>query len=109
MKTQFRELTKGQIRDKAIILLESRGVDCWKQNNLAVKGRKFIGRKGLPDVCGFMKATGLFVGCEIKTVNDRLSNDQIVFLSLLSISGGLALIAKQDDMGIVILEDYKPD
>jgi hypothetical protein len=105
----MRILTKGEIREKALIMLDNRNCECWKNNNLAVKGRKFIGRRGVPDVIGFNRATGVYVGCEVKTVTDRLSNDQKIFLSLLSLAGGIALLALQDEMGRVVLEEYKPD
>lgn len=104
-----RELTKGEITKAAMSMLEQRNIDCWQQNNLAVKGRKFIGRKGIGDVIGFHRLTGVFVACEVKTVNDRLSDDQKVFLTLLSIAGGIALLAKQGEHGNVILETFKPD
>lgn len=109
MRLTSRDLTKGEITKSAIEILEQRGIDCWMQNNLAVKGRKFIGRKGIADIIGFHKQTGVFVGCEVKTVNDKLSDGQIVFLTLLSIAGGIALIARQSEHGQVILETYKPD
>ena len=104
-----RELTKGEITRAAMAMLEQRNIDCWQQNNLAVKGRKFIGRKGLPDILGYHKLTGCFVGCEVKTKNDYLMSGQKVFLSLLSVAGGIALVAKQGEHGNVIIETFKPD
>lgn len=106
-KSMIKELTKGQIRESAIQELTLRGVHCWKQNNLAVRGRKFIGEEGLPDIIGFVKSTGQFVGCEVKTVGDRLSDGQKGFLLRLSVAGGVALIAKQSDAGAVILEPFE--
>ena len=105
-KTTFRILDKGQIRTSAIKELTCRKCIVWPQNNLSVRGRKFVGRKGVSDVIG-VSATGLFVACEIKTVNDFLSKDQIDFLNDVALSGGIAFIAKQSDTGHVVLEPWQ--
>jgi hypothetical protein len=99
-------LTKGEIRESALTELRYRGITCWKQNNLAVRGRKFIGMRGVCDIIGYNNSTGVMVGCEIKTVNDRLSDDQKVFLTCLKNAGGIALIAKQSKTGQVVLENW---
>lgn len=101
-------LTKGEITAQAMKILGYGGYICWQQNNVrAVKGRNFIGRKGVPDIPGFNKFTGLFMGCEVKTWNDTLSADQILFLTELTNAGGLALIAIQDERGCVLLVEFK--
>ena len=87
MKLKPTPLTKGFIRESAIKELTWRGHDVWPQNNLAVRGRKFIGRKGVPDVIGFTRS-GLFIACEIKTVNDYLSDEQIEFMNNVKKAGG---------------------
>lgn len=96
MKTKpvIRELTKGHIRTLAIKELTWRGHTVWINNNLAVRKRKFIGRLGVSDVIGITK-DGRWVACEIKTLNDRLSIDQIKFLNDVKKAGGLAYIACQ--------------
>lgn len=99
-------MTKGQIRDSALKELRYQGATVWPQNNIAVKGRKFIGRKGVPDIIGFTMV-GKFLGCEIKTVNDTLSVDQIEFLNDLVVAGGKAYIAKQSATGAVVIEEWK--
>lgn len=98
----IKELTKGFIRESAIKELTWRGHDIWKNNNLAVKGRKFIGRLGVSDVIGITK-DGRWVACEIKTLNDRLSPDQIDFLNDVKKAGGLAYVACQGNNGQVEL------
>jgi hypothetical protein len=87
-------LTKDIIRESALKELAWRGHDCWRQNNIAVRGRKFIGRKGVSDIIGITK-DGRWVACEVKTLNDRLSEDQIDFLNDIKKTGGEALIAHQ--------------
>lgn len=87
------ELTKAQIRASAIKELTWRGYDVWINNNLAVRKRKFIGRLGVSDIIGITK-DGRWVVAEVKTVNDKLSDDQIKFLNSIATSGGgLAYLA----------------
>lgn len=105
-RTHIQILTKGEIRESALKELSYKGCEVWRQNNIAVKGRKFIGRKGVADIMGFDKKTGRVVACEIKTVNDRLSDDQKEFLNDVKKANGIALIAKQSDSGAVVLEPW---
>lgn len=91
---KLKPLTKGHIRASAIKELTWRSYDVWINNNLAVRKRKFIGRLGVSDVIGITK-DGRWVACEIKTLNDRLSDDQIKFLNDVKTAGGLAYIACQ--------------
>lgn len=93
-------LSKGQITKAALLILKPRNKEIWRQNNIAVPGRKFIGRKGVPDIIGF-SFRGLFVACEVKALGDTLSDEQIGFLTNLHKSGGIALIATEDEIGNV--------
>lgn len=94
VKPGIKELSKGEIRASAIKELTWRGHAVWINNNLAVRKRKFIGRLGVSDVIGITK-DGRWVACEIKTLNDRLSDDQITFLNDVKKAGGEAYIACQ--------------
>lgn len=100
-------LTKGEITKSALTELKLRGANVWMQNNLAVRGRKFIGRKGVSDIIGFVNKTGLFVACEVKTIDDIFSDDQIVFMNEIKKAGGIALIATQE-FNHVVLKDWNP-
>lgn len=104
-RSDIKALTKAHIRASAINELTWRGHTVWIQNNLAVKGRKFIGRRGVADIIGIAK-DGRWVACEIKTINDRLSPDQIDFLNDIKTAGGLAYIACQGDNGRVELREW---
>lgn len=105
VKAKITPLTKGTIRESAIKELTWRGATVWPQNNLAVPGRKFIGRRGVADIIGFTRA-GLFLAAEVKTINDRLSDDQIKFLNDVKKAGGLAYIACQSATGQVELREW---
>lgn len=101
--TPLKEMTKGEIRESALKQLQYHGCSVWPQNNLAVRGRRFIGKRGLPDIIGYTK-DGKFLAAEVKTVNDFLTEEQKEFLSSLNKSGGIGVVAKQDENGKVILE-----
>lgn len=105
MRGVIKELTKGEIRESAITELTWRGNDVWINNNLAVKGRKFIGRRGVADIIGISK-DGRWVVAEVKTLNDTLSPDQITFLNDIKKAGGEAYIACQGDNGQVELREW---
>lgn len=98
-------LTKAEIRESALKELAWRGYDCWRQNNIAVRGRHFIGRRGVPDIIGITK-DGRWVVAEVKTLNDTLSPDQITFLNDIKKAGGEAYIACQEGDNVV-LKDWK--
>lgn len=80
-------LTKRIISD-----LQEKGVHAWRQNNVRVPGRKFIGKLGLSDIIGFITIDGkaVFLAIEIKADGDRLSKDQIEFIQSLRSAGGIA-------------------
>jgi hypothetical protein len=101
----MKELTVSQITSQAIKTLESRSCFVWRQNNLAVKGRTFNGLKGLPDIIGFQKFTGIAVYCEVKTINDKMSSHQIDFMNRAKTSGCHCLIATDVD-GEVVLKEW---
>lgn len=74
MSNRSNELTAAVIK-----FLNYNGFKVWRQNNLAAQGRTFKGLRGVPDVIGFKKVTGRFIGVEIKTGKDKLSLEQINF------------------------------
>lgn len=95
------ELTKMMLD-----FLKDGGNEVWRNNNLAVRGRAFIGRKGVPDIIGYNKKYGYFVCCEIKAIADRLSADQMVFLEELSMAGGTAMLCQQVRDETIIVKIY---
>lgn len=100
----MKELTAGQITKVAIMILESRKCFVWRSNNLPVPGRKFTGLKGVSDICGFHKVTGVAVYCEVKTVNDRFSEYQVNFMERAKKAGCHCLIATEEKGNVVIKE-----
>lgn len=101
----MKELTASQITSAAIKILETRFCFVWRQNNLAVRGRTFTGLKGVPDIIGYQKHTGVSVFCEVKTKTDKVSQYQIDFMNKAKTSGCHCLIATDVD-GQVILKEW---
>jgi hypothetical protein len=95
MKIQVRPLTKDEIAQSAIAELTAKGYRVRKVfNGAAYKKRANQVQKGWCDVGGYDRQ-GRHVECEIKTVNDRFSHEQIERLDDLDRCGGVALIALQ--------------
>lgn len=90
------DLTAGNITKIAMMEMEMKGYFVWRHNNLAVPGRKFAGLKGVPDIIGFDKKTGLSVFCEVKTKNDKISEYQANFMSRAKKAGCMVFIATDD-------------
>lgn len=95
-------LTAGEITEKAINELRYRNCFVWRNNNISVRGRKFIGLKGVPDIVGFHIITGAAVYCEVKTANDRLSKEQKEFLSKAKESGCHVLLATEAENKFIL-------
>lgn len=106
----IRPLTKGEITKSALIELQYRGFEAWRQNNLAVRGREFIGRKGIGDISGYQRnpATGIRLEVEIKTISDKLSDDQIKFLGEAQAAGCICMIAHEINGKVVLTEFVNP-
>lgn len=95
-----------------IQVLNGNGWKTWRQNSVGVFDAK-IGThrkppagaiKGVPDVIGFHKRHGVFIGVEVKVGGDTMSEPQEFFHSELSKSGGVSLVVKSSDD---FLEQFK--
>lgn len=91
----MKELSANEITKMAISYLNATGHYVWRQNNHHTPGRKFIGMKGLPDIIGYCKRSGISVFCEVKKNGDKLSEDQISFLTLAEQNGCQVYIAHE--------------
>lgn len=98
----MREYTASEITDYAIKVLTLLGYKVWRSNNLAVKGRRFIGQKGVGDITGYKRFTGVRCECEVKTKRDKLSDDQIDFLNEAKENGCEVYLATQKGNEIVV-------
>lgn len=110
----MKELSTNEITKSALKELDKRGLEVWRSNNIAVRGRSFIGRKGVSDIIGFERSNGInnggrFVLCEVKGVGDKLKPDQIELLTTAKKAGCIVLIATLDQSGKFIIADYKTD
>ena len=74
MKTR----TESDIVKECMAVLAADNIFHWRQNNNAVKGRAFIGLKGVPDILCLIK-NGKLMGVEVKTLIGKQSPEQIEF------------------------------
>jgi hypothetical protein len=98
--------TTSELTETALTMLAYRNVKAWRQNNLTRPGRTFVGLRGVSDILGHNKSTGVIVACEVKGPGDVVSKDQDAFLLDVHNSGGIALIAHNDKNGCFLLEPY---
>lgn len=103
-KTRRDSISSAALTKWAIVVLTTKGFTVWRQNNLSVPGRKFIGLKGVPDVIGYDR-DGRAVYCEVKAGGDRLSEAQIDFMTSASKSGCRTFICR-DRAGAMSLENW---
>jgi hypothetical protein len=99
--------TASDLTKMMLEYLDSLGYEVWRNNNLAVKGRSFIGKKGVPDIIGYDKKHGQFVACEIKKLGDRISPEQFTFLTQLGLAGGASMLCSQISNETIKLEIFK--
>jgi VRR-NUC domain len=89
-----------------IKLLPGTGFSIVKIRELARRSYRSQEVKGVPDVIGFHKGTGHFIGVEIKIGDDQLRPEQRDFLLTLYNSGGVALIAKTPEQFTQSFQKY---
>ena len=96
MPTKTNELTK-----KILEALFERGVFAWRQNTQGVFDRakgtyRPAAKKGVSDILGLIPPHGRFLAIEVKTGRDKLSPEQIGFLTTVSAAGGIADVIKTE-------------
>jgi len=96
-------MTTSAITKEAISRLSALGYKVWRNNNIAVRGRKFIGEYGVSDVLGYKLQGGTSLFCEVKGPGDTLSDDQKAFLWDAHNAGCFALVAHEVDGKVVIM------
>lgn len=104
--TNFATPKAGELTKYALAVLSFMGNYVWRQNNHHTPGRKFIGMRGMPDIVGY-GLDGRAVWCEVKTINDRLSEDQITFMNRATNNGCSTWICTVNEHGGPILETWE--
>ena len=92
--------TAGETTSTILAYLTLQDFAVWRQNNSGIYDPKTNrygfnpqGRRGVPDIIGFRKRDGLFIGVEVKAGRDQLRPGQKQFLDELKAAGGLAFVA----------------
>ena len=92
--------TAGETTSAILAYLTLQGFAVWRQNTAGIYDAKIgryrsnpQGRRGVPDIIGFRKRDGVFIGVEVKAGRDQLRPEQREFLDELKQAGGLAFVA----------------
>ena len=94
------KIDTNKLTQYTIMVLRLSGFNVWRQNNGGVYDpvkkvyRRNSSTSGIPDIIGYKKDTGVFVGVEIKVGKDKLSNDQQLFSENLQKAGGWYWVVK---------------
>ena len=87
-----------------VTYLNLNGYKVWRQNTVGiynVKRQAYMknpnNMKGVSDIIGFNKTTGVFIAVEVKVGRDKLSQDQIYFKEDVLKAGGVYVEARSLD------------
>ena len=112
-KIKSPKLTANNLTKQALKVFDLCGYECWRQNNNAVwDAKKRIFRvnsvkRGVSDIIGYHRKTGVFLAAEVKAGKDKLSAEQVVFLTSVSRAGGVGLTIRSiEDLGKFTNENY---
>lgn len=93
-------LKADEITSSVLGYLKMHGFSAWAQPNRGEYDPKTQrwrphpnARRGVPDILGFRRTDGKFLGVEVKAGTDRPRPEQTQFLTELKAAGGLAFIA----------------
>jgi len=107
------KIDTNKLTQYTIMILRLSGFNVWRQNNAAVYDptkkvyRRNSSTPGIPDIIGYKKDTGVFVGVEVKVCKDKLSKEQVNFANDLQANGGWYWVVKTFDDADAIGELFK--
>jgi hypothetical protein len=96
-------MTAAELTKYAKNYFKIKGARVNRVNNIPVRRRKGTIEKGWSDIQGYTKE-GIYIACEVKTTNDRLSSEQIDRLHDIKLCGGLAFICTEEEGQPIIIE-----
>ena len=97
-------LKEVEIQKQILAVLKNLRIKAWRSNNIAVKGRKFIGLKGVPDILGVLPPHGTMLAIEVKTEKGIQSDEQREFQAMCVENGAVYILARsiQDVIDVVM-------
>lgn len=108
--------TANNLTKSVLDYMTLNGFKVWRQNNIAafdskIKGyRKFNGLKGVADVIGYCKSTGVFVAVEVKVGKDKLSPEQTLFLADAENAGCMSFCCIDNISGLIqAVDNFRKD
>lgn len=95
-------MTAAELTKWAKEQLTDKGMRVNRVNNIPVRRRKGTVQKGWADLQGYSE-DGIYVACEVKTKNDRLSPEQTERLQDIVNCGGYAYLCMEDKEGAILI------
>jgi len=83
------------LTSKTIRAFNAAGHFVWRNNQVHVPGRRFIGGRGVADIIGISK-TGQFLAVEIKIPPDKMSKEQDKFHDEIRQRGGCSIVFQKE-------------
>jgi hypothetical protein len=90
------DLTASQLTKWAKDILQLQGYRLNRVNNIPVRRRKGTIEKGWSDLQGYSKI-GIYTAIEVKSINDKLSQEQIERLNDIKNCNGIAFICTEEN------------
>lgn len=96
-------LTANALTQHALRILDLRGYEAWRQPAHGLYDptkrvyRANSVKKGISDILGYHRKTGLIIAVEIKIGKDKLSKEQELFLAGVVRSGGIGVVLRNMD------------
>ena len=101
------------LKNKTLVILSRECVIWPNETGVArsMTGDRIIsyGKKGSPDIIGFVKRTGKFIGIEIKIPPDDLRPEQIIFKDISEKNGAMYFVIRCAEDADRILNFLKSD
>jgi hypothetical protein len=86
------ETKESVIQNQILDYLQYIGVFAWRNNNIAVRGRAFVGLLGVGDILGIYKGVPLSI--EVKRKSGKTTEQQNRFIKRFNQEGGCAFVAR---------------
>ena len=98
---------ENRITQDILTWLRYKGHDVWRQNTGRTQGHYRTGKPGVPDIIGYHRYTGAFIGIECKRRGSKPTTAQWEFHDRLKAAGGIACIAHGLGDVVTAFYDYE--
>lgn len=98
---------ENKVVTDSLELFERYGINAWRNNNVRVPGRVFIGEPGAADIFALLPPYGTLCAVECKTKTGVQSDDQKKFEAKVKAAGGIYILARNTDPVLARLNTWR--